>query len=128
MFKVPEKMRLRNGGMGSTESDGNNGAFFVRLSSTIIAFCIASDGNTTDWEHVSVTLFMQKLQAIPVKRTPTWEEMCVIKNTFWDDSDCVIQFHPPKEHYINNHAYCLHLWRYTKVDQLLPPDDLIGTK
>jgi hypothetical protein len=127
-FKVPEKMRLRIGDLGSDESYGNNGAFFVNISSTLVAFCIASDGKETDWEHVSVSLFLRKKTAISVKRCPTWEEMCMIKDMFWTDDDCVIQFHPPKAHYVNYHSYCLHLWRYTKIEQTLPPDELIGYK
>lgn len=61
-------------------------------------------------------------------RTPTWAEMCKIKGIFWDDEDCVVQFHPPKSEYVNNHPHVLHLWRAT--NQLLPqPDSLmVGVK
>lgn len=39
------------------------------------------------WEHVSVSLN---------NRCPTWEEMCMVKDIFWGEDECVIQFHPPK--------------------------------
>jgi hypothetical protein len=119
-FKVPEVMRLTKGDLGTTSSNGNNGVFFVPLSSTIIAVCVASDGKETDWEHVSVTLILKRLTPTQVKRCPIWDEMCKVKETFWDDEDCVIQFHSPKSHYVNLEPYCLHLWRYTKTDVLMP--------
>ena len=51
---------------------------------------IASDG--FGWEHVSVSRR---------DRCPTWEEMCQIKALFWDEDDCVIQYHPPRSEYVN---------------------------
>lgn len=37
------------------------------------------------WEHVSVSLS---------NRCPTWEEMCMVKDIFWGEDECVIQFRP----------------------------------
>lgn len=54
------------------------------------------------WEHVSVSL---------EKRTPTWDEMARVKALFWSDDECVIQFHPPRSQYKNDHKHCLHLWK-----------------
>src|SRR5580658_4748259 len=45
-----------------------------------------------EFEHVSVSL---------AHRCPTWEEMCKIKDLFWDDEDVVVQFHPAKSEYVN---------------------------
>lgn len=58
-----------------------------------------------EWEHVSVSCD---------SRTPTWKEMCLVKELFWDNNDTVVQIHPPGEQYVNAHEHCLHLWR--KVD------------
>lgn len=58
-----------------------------------------------EFEHVSVSL---------AHRCPTWDEMCMVKDLFWDEEDQVIQYHPPKSEYVNNMQFCLHLWRYTK--------------
>ncbi len=102
MFKVQEKNRLKNppNGLISNELYGNNGCFIFSFECYEI-FCIASDG--LGWEHVSVT--------INRKRTPSWEIMQFVKEQFWDDEDVVIQIHPKKSEYVNNHLYCLHLWR-----------------
>lgn len=55
-------------------------------------------------EHVSVA---------PVKkfRIPTWDDMCKLKDIFFDDSEEAYQLHPPKGHYVNIKENCLHLWR-----------------
>lgn len=122
-FHVPNKYRVRTGYMASDASNGNNGAFFVpnhgrMAGKTEPPFkVIASDGE--GWEHVSVSL---------PHRCPTWPEMCLIKSLFWDDGDCVLQFHPPESEYVNNHPYCLHLWRPTGHDVPTPPALLVGIK
>ena len=61
-------------------------------------------------------------------RIPTWEEMCKIKSLFWDEEDTVIQYHPAKTEYVNNHPNVLHLWR--SIDQVIPtpPTELVGIK
>ena len=101
-FRVPNWARIKEGPLGSDESYGNNGAFFILLENNQRFQVIASDGG--GWEHVSVT-------RIPAKRCPTWLEMCEIKAIFWDETDTVIQYHPSKNNYVNNHPNCLHLWR-----------------
>jgi hypothetical protein len=119
-FHVPEQYRHRKGPLGSDESFGNNGAFFVpngcdRKGPPLKV--IASDGE--GWEHVSVSL---------PTRCPTWEEMAGIKRMFWDGTDCVIQYHPPESEYVNNHPYCLHLWRPIGVALPMPPSLMVGYK
>lgn len=95
MFKVPERYRVTTGPLPSNKSAGNNGLFFIGGLRVI-----ASDG--LGWEHVSVSR---------AKRTPSWDDMCRVKSLFWGEDDLVVQFHPPKSEYVNNHPYCLHLWR-----------------
>ena len=116
MFHVPERYRYRKGPFGSDENSGNNGYFVIPFESFELAV-IASDG--AGWEHVSVSLS---------KRTPNWREMCFIKEMFWDDEDCVVQYHPPRSDYVNNHDNCLHLWR--PINGLIPRPDsiLVGFK
>lgn len=100
MFHVPEQFRLKD--RLNTQCIGSNNGIFivrsVRFKHTLK--CIASDGE--GWEHVSVSLN---------HRTPRWNEMCYIKDLFWDEEDWVIQFHPAKDNNINLHPHCLHLWR-----------------
>jgi hypothetical protein len=72
----------------------------------------------TEWEHISCSI---------KNRTPTWEETCFLKSLFWDDEECVVQYHPPKSDYVNNAKNCLHLWKY-KSEMPRPPSILVGIK
>ena len=74
---------------------------------------IASDGDgEVPWEHVSVSLST---------RCPNWPEMCFVKDLFWSDDEVVMQLHPAKANYVNNHPYCLHLWAPIGGGIPLPP-------
>ena len=115
MFKVPEKYRITEGQHATSPVDGNNGAFIVFLAHGQRVMVIAADG--LGWEHVSVSRR---------DRCPTWEEMCQIKALFWDREDCVVQYHPPESDYVNNHPYCLHLWREVGKEFNRPPSFLVG--
>lgn len=117
-FHVPNQFRFKKTGhlMASTDSFGNNGAFIVPCG-TFELTCIASDG--VGWEHVSVSL---------KNRTPNWKQMCFIKDLFWDETDWVVQFHPAKSEYVNNHENCLHLWRPTNQRFPTPHSLLVGIK
>lgn len=118
MFNVPNKYRVRNHPvLGSDDSYGNNG-FFIIPSGILEIRCQASDG--LSWEHVSVSLNKRKC--------PTWEMMCLVKEMFWDDTDTVVQFHPPKSEYVNQHRFCLHLWRNITEEVKLPPSICVGIK
>jgi len=100
----------------SSCEDGNNGAFLIRFRTQDLRV-IASDG--LGWDHVSVSL---------EKRNPNWEELCFIKDLFWEEEETVIQFHPKKSEYVNNHPYCLHLWKNQYEEHQLPPGIFTGIK
>ena len=125
MFHVPEFHRIRNGVLASCSADGNNGAFLFEPPKTprnTVLFVIASDGDggglsKVPWEHASVST---------KKRCPYWDEMCFIKDLFWDDEDVVFQFHPAKSAYVNDHPYCLHLWRPIGIHIDVPPPIYVG--
>lgn len=120
MFHVPEDFRVtkeQHPQLGSDSTIGNNG-FFVFGAFGYEIYCQASDG--LGWEHVSVQ--------INRRRTPTWEVMSAVKGLFWDDEDRVVQFHPPKSEYINNHPFVLHLWRAIDLDFPFPESILVGVK
>ena len=68
-----------------------------------------------EWEHVSVST---------QTRCPTWEEMCKVKNLFWNESETVLQFHPKRSEYVNNFPYCLHLWK-PRTEVQLPPTQCV---
>src|SRR4051812_39022729 len=73
MMHVPEKYRVTAGVLASDARSGNNGAFRVPVGSVYLAV-VASDG--LGWEHVSVS---------HAAHIPTWDEMCAIKDLFWDE-------------------------------------------
>jgi hypothetical protein len=116
-FHVPEKFRIVKGLMATSAKDGNNGAFMLSLPYFLQLFVVATDND--DWEHVSVSLH---------DRCPTWDEMCHVKALFWDAEDCVLQYHPPEADYVNNHRFCLHLWRPVGFEIPRPPAWMVGIK
>lgn len=115
--------RVRDGSYTSDDSWGPTGAFQLQGPCGASLRVIASNADFPEvsegWEHVSVSL---------TNRCPNWLEMSFIKDLFWSEDETVIQFHPPKSEYVNNHAYCLHLWRDTVNDHRLPPSILVGHK
>lgn len=60
--------------------------------------------NEDGWEHVSVSPKHKY-------KIPTWDDMCVLKDIFFDDEDEVYQIHPKKSQYVNLSENCLHLWK-----------------
>lgn len=117
-FHVPADGRITSGPLASTPAYGNNGAFLVPIkikSKRITVRVIASDGE--DWEHVSVSY---------PGGVPSWSIMCAVKAIFWDDEDCVVQYHPPRSQYVNNHPGCLHLWRPIGQELPAPPAWMVG--
>lgn len=112
-FKCPNKYRVVVGNM--PPGDDQNGWFVIPLKHGQKVRVIASNG--MGWEHVSVSR---------KDRPPLWEEMCQIKDMFWDKDDCVLQYHPPEADYVNNHPNCLHLWRPIGVEVPRPDSLLVG--
>ena len=70
------------------------------------------------WEHVSIN---------DRRMTPSWEDMCELKDIFWAEDETVVQFHPAKSDYVNNLQHCLHLWKpIEKYSGKMPiPDSLL---
>lgn len=79
--------------------DGFGGTFYDKKTRCHLNF-IMSWG--CGFEHCSVSM---------PTRCPSWEQMCSIKELFWKDEECCMELHPPKSNYVNNHPYCLHIWR-----------------
>ncbi len=84
---------------------------------------ISSDGDpkvpALAWEHVSVSIVKRP------SRTPAWAEMQFIKEQFWGDDETVMQLHPPKADYVNEHPGVLHLWRPTDVEIPRPANIMV---
>ena len=80
---------------------------------------LASSGDASlgiEWEHVSVSLS---------NRCPNWVEMCFVKDLFWDAEETVMQLHPPRSRWVNNHPNCLHMWRPKGQEIPLPPQETV---
>ena len=137
-FRVPENWRIQRPPMISKRGD-LFGYFLLPASpARKIQFalrCVASDASDWDlmyaagfvpkdsipFEHVSVSL-----NPPAMTRCPTWEEMCYVKDLFWEPDDVVMQIHPRKSEYVNNARYCLHLWRPVGVEIPTPPPITVG--
>lgn len=102
----------------TTSAEGFNGMFRFWIDGQPIR-CVASDGE--GWKHVSTSIEGER-------KPPTWGLMCKIKDLFWNDDDWVVQFHPAKSDYVNNHPGCLHLWQPTDKEFPKPHYLLVGLK
>ena len=118
-FEFLENFRITEGEY-KTNSGDNFGCFSIPYQSTELSV-IATDGDGLDprWEHVSVSL---------KNRCPNWNEMCFVKRFFWTDDERVIQIHPNKIEYINQHPNCLHLWKKYGEEIEMPPSIYVGIK
>lgn len=116
--------RVTVGGFASSPDDGNNGCFAIPFGMRMLNVIASSGDGWSEsglpgkpWEHVSVSLH---------DRCPTWEEMDFVKQLFWSDDETVIQLHVPAGDHINNHPYCLHLWKPLGVEIPRPPSLTVG--
>ncbi len=100
-----------------TSSDGGYGEMWK--AGKRFASVIWSNGG--GWEHVSIMPYKHSY-------TPSWDDMCALKDMFFHEDETVVQFHPAKEHYVNNLSNCLHLWRPTEEKLPTPPDIMVGIK
>ena len=94
--EIRKKVLLKYNG-----ADGMTGYIDLKCSNRQVKFFAGRNegGN----EHVSISLHgMRKL--------PTWEEMCEVKDIFWGDEEEVVQIHPKKSEYVD-FGEVLHLWR-----------------
>ena len=102
----------------STTADGNNGFFIIPKKKAHEYYQVkVSDGG--GWDHVSVTIRSRLSEA--AFRTPTWDEMCFIKDIFFEAEERVMQLHPRESEYVNVHPNVLHLWKPQTMDIPGPP-------
>lgn len=115
--------RVREGQMGSDERYGLAGCFRLIGPKNVLLLAVSSGPespqNDTGWEHVSVS---------GNGRTPNWEEMCWVKNLFWEEHEMAVQYHPPKSEYVNCHPHVLHIWKPISMSIPMPPSLLVGPK
>ncbi len=104
-----EKLRIDHPMYIKAERGSIEGAFIIPYGNKkllVISGC--GDG----WDHVSISL---------KHRCPTWDEMCFIKNLFFERDECAIQFHPSESDYINIGKTVLHIWRPQEQEIKMPP-------
>ena len=100
-----------------TIGNAGNGIFkvFVKGKSFI---CIASNGG--GWDHVSISPGSNRKNGCP-----TWDEMCAIKDMFFEPEEVAVQYHPSKSQYVNISPNCLHLWRPNTAPMIMPPKGFV---
>lgn len=118
-WKYLNHHRVSHGPFATSHQDGFNGAFCILVNGLPVK-CIASDG--MGWQHVSVSIHGKPTLV------PSWQIMCKVKDLFWGDDEWVVQFHPAKSEYVNNHPGCLHLWRPTETQMPTPDTNMVGLK
>ena len=103
--------------IAKTAFDGGAGEIF--RSGKRFASVIWSFGG--GWEHVSICPYR-------LSYTPSWDDMCALKDMFFHEDETVVQYHPAKSEYVNNMPNCLHLWRPIKEELPIPPAVMVGRK
>ncbi|MGZ3689410.1 MAG: DUF7694 domain-containing protein [Bdellovibrionota bacterium] len=117
--QFPEKLengRLRDPIFANATTHGPYGVFIVQgpCGCELQLFSHPRD----NWEHVSVDTGR--------RRSPNWQEMCFVKDLFWDEEECVVQYHPALSQYVKMHRYRLHLWKPKGVALPAPPSSMVG--
>lgn len=95
-------------------NDGMGGKYYDKHSGKWLNFIFSYQ---LGWEHLSVSM---------PNKTPSWDQMCMMKDIFWGEEEACIQYHPRKEDYVNNHKHCLHIWKPTEEPLPIPPSILVG--
>ena len=104
------KVIIEKGKLWNVTNIGNARGGFIKLPDSGTASVLWDrDG---DYEHVSVSP-MHKF------RTPTWDDMCFLKDIFFEDEEECYQIHPAKSQYVNLMDNCLHIWRRKDGKSLL---------
>ena len=115
MRSLDEIKKYRGLIVKQTAADGGSGYIYIGVWKGTIIW-----SNGVGWDHVSVCPNNKRV-------TPTWDDMCSLKDIFFEDQEAVIQIHPQKSEYVNNMPNCLHLWRY-QGDFPLPPAWMVGRR
>ena len=84
------------------------GSYFDRINNKWLNFIFSYQ---MGWEHLSVSM---------PSKTPSWDQMCMMKEIFWDDEEEAFEYHPKKSEYVNIHPHCLHIWRPVVSDAIKP--------
>ena len=109
MKKLEEILAEKRLTIHNSGPDGCNGIIWRVLEKKPMVFiCSNGDG----WDHVSVSYR---------DKTPSWDDMCYVKDIFFGPEECVVQYHPAKSNYVNRHPHCLHIWKKQDFELPTPP-------
>lgn len=97
-------------------NDGMGGYYYDSVSNKRLNFIFSYQ---MGWEHLSVSM---------PNKTPSWEQMCKMKDIFWNKNEACVQYHPKEEDYVNMHSHCLHIWKPVNDTLPTPPHILVGFK
>ena len=115
-MKFPEQFRWQPPGRAAYHTkEGDQFGFFLFRAGNRLLKVMVDNGDESGWEHASISIHPNS------DKLPTWTEMCEVKRMFWEDSECVVQYHPPQENYVNFHNGVLHLWRSKTQEFPMPP-------
>ncbi|MBR2909671.1 MAG: hypothetical protein IKC11_04925 [Clostridia bacterium] len=108
-LKKLDKLRINVPGLIFEDLDPEKEGFFEMRTCGDYYSVVASTG--AGWDHVSVShrFFI-----------PSHEVMSAVKEKFFNSDEVVIEIHPKRAEYINNHSRCLHLWRPTAQTMPVP--------
>lgn len=109
MRPIEEIEKNNNLTIRQRSADGGGGSISVNGIRCSVVFSWGGG-----WEHVSIAPYNHKI-------TPSWADMCKLKDMFWGPDEAVVQIHPRKSDYVNKMKNCLHLWRPTEQELPLPP-------
>ena len=113
--------RIRSGQYASDETYHLAGMFrLIHPAGAMLVVVSSGTGKHAEgWEHVSVSAD---------GRCPTWDEMCWVKDLFWDKHETVVQYHPAESEYVDFHPHVLHMWRPLEMTIPVPPMIFVGPK
>lgn len=100
--------RVKTGSLATKDGE-RHGAFILTGKDDFLTVIVSSE---LGWDHASVST---------PSHSPSWRDMCLVKDIFFEDEECVIQYHPPKSIYLNMHPNVLHMWRPHYETIPIPP-------
>ena len=116
--------RVLRGEWASAPEDGVMGAFLV----------MGPKGSRPAIISMASIEFEVRLEAVNVSvansPTPNWgRDKASVKDLFWGEDECVVQYHPPRSEYVHTTVLLRRLWKpLNAVILQLPPAILIGPK
>ena len=114
-YRGDERCRILHPAIGEFGDKYNGFFIFPDAPHNQPLFTQASNGQ--GWEHVSVSTKGGRL--------PNWIEMCYVKELFWAEEDCAVQYHVPKSQHRDSYP-ALHLWRPNGVELPMPDPDMVA--